>query len=49
MLKDLAADGHTVFISSHLMSEMAQTAARLVAGAGPATRIVGWPGHHRHR
>src|SRR6478752_1504719 len=30
MLKDLAADGHTVFVSSHLMSEMAQTAARLV-------------------
>ncbi len=30
MLKDLAADGHTVFVSSHLMSEMAQTATRLV-------------------
>jgi ABC-2 type transport system ATP-binding protein len=30
MLKDLAAGGHTVFVSSHLMSEMAQTAARLV-------------------
>jgi len=30
VLKDLAADGHTVFVSSHLMSEMAQTAARLV-------------------
>jgi ABC-2 type transport system ATP-binding protein len=30
MLQDLAADGHTVFVSSHLMSEMAQTAARLV-------------------
>jgi ABC-2 type transport system ATP-binding protein len=30
MLKDLAADGHTVFVSSHLMSEMAQTASRLV-------------------
>ena len=29
-LKDLAADGHTVFVSSHLMSEMAQTATRLV-------------------
>ena len=30
MLKDLADDGHTVFVSSHLMSEMAQTATRLV-------------------
>ena len=30
MLKDLAAGGHTVFVSSHLMSEMAQTATRLV-------------------
>ena len=30
MLKDLAADGHTVFVSSHLMSEMTQTATRLV-------------------
>jgi ABC-2 type transport system ATP-binding protein len=30
MLKDLAGDGHTVFVSSHLMSEMAQTAQRLV-------------------
>ena len=30
MLKGLAADGHTVLVSSHLMSEMAQTATRLV-------------------
>jgi ABC-2 type transport system ATP-binding protein len=30
LLKGLAADGHTVFVSSHLMSEMALTAARLV-------------------
>jgi len=30
MLKGLAAEGHTVFVSSHLMSEMAQTATRLV-------------------
>jgi ABC-2 type transport system ATP-binding protein len=30
MLKDLAADGHAVFVSSHLMSEMAQNATRLV-------------------
>src|ERR1700710_317977 len=35
MLKNLAADGHTVFVSSHLMSEMAQTATRLgVIGRG---------------
>jgi ABC-2 type transport system ATP-binding protein len=30
MLKSLATAGHTVFVSSHLMSEMAQTATRLV-------------------
>jgi ABC-2 type transport system ATP-binding protein len=30
MLKDLAANGHTVFVSSHLMSEMANTATRLI-------------------
>src|SRR5262249_30713584 len=30
LLRGLAADGHTVFVSSHLMSEMALTAARLV-------------------
>ena len=30
MLKSLAAQGHTVFVSSHLMSEMAVTATRLV-------------------
>jgi ABC-2 type transport system ATP-binding protein len=30
LLKGLAADGHTIFVSSHLMSEMAMTAARLV-------------------
>ena len=30
MLTDLAAAGHTVFVSSHLMSEMAQIATRLV-------------------
>ena len=29
-LDALLADGHTVFVSSHLMSEMAQTATRLV-------------------
>src|SRR5215469_13362289 len=30
LVKGLAAEGHTVFVSSHLMSEMALTAARLV-------------------
>lgn len=30
MLKDLASSGHTVFVSSHLMSEMALTASRVV-------------------
>jgi ABC-2 type transport system ATP-binding protein len=30
LLKGLAANGHTVFVSSHLMSEMALTATRLV-------------------
>jgi ABC-2 type transport system ATP-binding protein len=30
LLKSLAAEGHTVFVSSHLMSEMAQTATQLV-------------------
>jgi ABC-2 type transport system ATP-binding protein len=30
LLKAIAADGHTVFVSSHLMSEMALTATRLV-------------------
>jgi ABC-2 type transport system ATP-binding protein len=30
LLQSLAAEGRTVFVSSHLMSEMAQTATRLV-------------------
>jgi ABC-2 type transport system ATP-binding protein len=30
LLKDLAAEGRTVFVSSHLMSEMALTAERLI-------------------
>jgi ABC-2 type transport system ATP-binding protein len=35
MLKSLAADGHTVFVSSHLMSEMALTAEHvIVVGRG---------------
>jgi ABC-2 type transport system ATP-binding protein len=35
LLKSLAADGHTVFVSSHLMSEMALTAEHvIVVGRG---------------
>ena len=35
LLKGLAADGHTVFVSSHLMSEMALTAEHvIVVGRG---------------
>src|SRR5205085_12269050 len=30
LLKDLASEGRTVFVSSHLMSEMAQTAEHLI-------------------
>ncbi len=30
LLRDLAAEGKTVFVSSHLMSEIAQTATRLI-------------------
>jgi ABC-2 type transport system ATP-binding protein len=30
LLRQLADEGHTVFLSSHLMSEMAQTATRLI-------------------
>ena len=43
LLKGLAAEGRTVFVSSHLMSEMALTATRLVVvGRGTADRR-----HHR--
>ena len=45
LLKDLAAEGRTVLVSSHLMSEMALTAEHLVViGRGPAARR-----HHRRR
>jgi ABC-2 type transport system ATP-binding protein len=30
LLRSLAAEGRTVFVSSHLMSEMAQTAERVI-------------------
>jgi ABC-type Na+ transport system ATPase subunit NatA len=42
LVKDLAAEGRTVFVSSHLMSEMENTADRLVvigcAGSSPMRR-----------
>src|SRR5262245_32233945 len=48
LLQGLAGEGHTVFVSSHLMSEMAVTAARLVAlGRGRlsgAVRVGGFVG-----
>jgi ABC-2 type transport system ATP-binding protein len=47
LLKTLAADGRTVFLSSHLMSEMAQTADRLLIvgrgrliAQGPLTELL---------
>jgi ABC-2 type transport system ATP-binding protein len=49
LLKSLAAEGRTVFVSSHLMSEMAQTATRLVVlGRGrliTETSIEDFTGH----
>jgi len=53
MLKDLAANGHTVFVSSHLMGEMAQTATRLVVvGRGRLiadTTVTEFIGQASHR
>ena len=37
LMKSLAAQGRTVFLSSHLMSEMAQTADHLLVIAGAAS------------
>ena len=49
LLKSLAAEGRTVFVSSHLMSEMAQTATRLVVlGRGQLiseTSVEDFTGH----
>ena len=49
LLKSLAAEGRTVFVSSHLMSEMAQTATRLVVlGRGrliTETSVADFTGH----
>lgn len=48
LVRHLAGEGRTVFISSHLMSEMAQTADRLlvigrgrIIAAGPLEEIIG--------
>ena len=42
LLKSLAAEGRTIFVSSHLMSEMAQTASHLVViGRGRLIADVG--------
>jgi ABC-2 type transport system ATP-binding protein len=47
LVRDLAADGRTVFLSSHLMSEMAQTADHLlvigrgrIIAAGPVQEVI---------
>jgi ABC-2 type transport system ATP-binding protein len=49
LLKSLAAEGRTVFVSSHLMSEMAQTATQLVVlGRGQLisqTSVEDFTGH----
>ena len=49
LLKSLAAEGRTVFVSSHLMSEMAQTATQLVVlGRGKLiteTSVQDFTGH----
>jgi ABC-2 type transport system ATP-binding protein len=54
LLRDLAREGRTVFVSSHLMSEMANTADHLlVVGRGhlvadaPTAEVIG--AHARHR
>jgi ABC-2 type transport system ATP-binding protein len=54
LLRSLAAQGRTVFVSSHLMAEMAQTAnhliivgrGRLIADASVADVISGSAGNH---
>ena len=49
LLRSLADEGRTVFVSSHLMSEMAQTATRLVVlGRGQLiseTSVEDFTGH----
>jgi ABC-2 type transport system ATP-binding protein len=43
LLKRLAAEGRTVFVYSHLMSEMAQTAEHLIViGRGQLLADMGW-------
>ena len=44
LMKSLAAEGRTVFVSSHLMSEMENTADHLIViGRGRSSRIAAWP------
>ena len=48
LLKSLAAEGRTVFVSSHLMSEMALTATHLiVVGRGRLIADASRRGAHR--
>ena len=50
LLKSLAEEGRTVFVSSHLMTEMAQTATRLVVlGRGRLIAETSVGGLHRPR
>ena len=50
LLRDLAAEGRTVFVSSHLMSEMALTAEHLIViGRGRLIADTGMRGVHRRR
>ena len=43
LMKSLAAEGRTVFVSSHLMSEMENTANHLIViGRGRSSRIAAW-------
>ena len=52
LLRDLAAEGRTVFVSSHLINEMALTAERLVViGKGTLiadTSVAEFTSHNRH-
>jgi len=44
LMRSLAAEGRTVFVSSHLIAEMALTAERLIViGAGRLLPIPRWP------
>ena len=44
LMRSLAAEGRTVFVSSHLMSEMENTADHLIViGRGPLIAMAAWP------